>query len=353
MMEHKVGVVGLRQAAGFINLFESYQGTKVTAICDLNETLLNEVGERYGIGQRFTDYEAFVKTDIDIVELSTPIQVHGQQAIAAMRNGKHVLCQYIAASNLAEAQELLHVAQASGKKYMFIETDCYERKNRIMMELARRGVLGELTWGRGEYIHDCKSLGYHSDGSYTWRGELWQQGLGGIAAAVHTCMPLLQVFGERVQMLNAMSPGARMLPEFKWGDTVIALCQLPSGRMFQLQIDIFSYRPVRSGYFLQGTQGCFEYDRAAVVSEGKLSAWQSLDQLEEEYHLTDIDTDYGGHRSAFELCVGDFIKAIDNDTRPPLDLDDSLHVTAIGWAVDESLKTGKTVEVISFEEPVG
>ncbi|MHC4686966.1 MAG: hypothetical protein ACYTEW_22055, partial [Planctomycetota bacterium] len=41
-----------------------------------------------------------------------------------------------------------HFAQASGKKYMFIETDCYERKNRIMMELARRGVLGELTWGR-------------------------------------------------------------------------------------------------------------------------------------------------------------------------------------------------------------
>jgi len=172
MMKHKVGVVGLRQAAGFINIFESYQGTNVTAICDINEALLHEVGERYGIEQRFTDYEEFIKTDIDIVELSTPIQVHGQQAIAAMRNGKHVLCQYIAANDLAEAQELLSVAKASGKKYMFIETDCYERRNRIMMELAKRGVLGELTWGRGEYIHDCKSLGYKPDGSYTWRGEL-------------------------------------------------------------------------------------------------------------------------------------------------------------------------------------
>ena len=350
MMKHKVGVVGLRQAAGFINIFESYQGTKVTAICDINESLLNEVGERYGIEQRFTDYEAFLKTDIDIVELSTPIQVHGQQAIAAMQNSKHVLCQYIAANNLTEAQELLHVAQASGKKYMFIETDCYERKNRIMTELARRGVLGELTWGRGEYIHDCKSLGYHSDGSYTWRGELWQKGLGGIAAGVHTCMPLLQVFGERVQTLCAMSPGARMLPEFKWGDTVIALCQLPSGQMFQLQIDIFSYRPARSGYFLQGTKGCFEYDRAAVVAGGKLSEWQSVAQLEQEYQLTDIESDHGGHLSAFELCVRDFMAAIEDDTQPPLDLYNALHITAIGWAIDESLRKGKAAEVISFEE---
>ena len=73
MIRHRVGVVGLRQATAFINLFESYPDTKVTAICDIDEPLLNEVGDRYGIEQRFTDYEAFVQADIDIVELSTPI----------------------------------------------------------------------------------------------------------------------------------------------------------------------------------------------------------------------------------------------------------------------------------------
>ena len=204
-MKHRVGVVGLRQAAGLINIFESHPDTRVTAICDINEALLSEVGERHGIEQRFTDYEAFVQTDVDIVELSTPIQVHGQQAIAAMREGKHVLCQYIAAKDLAEASELLCVARASGKKYMFIETDCYEQKNRIMMELARRGVFGELTSGRGEYIHDCKRLGYNPDGSYTWRGEQWMQGLGAMAVGVHTCMPLLKMFGEWVETLCAIA----------------------------------------------------------------------------------------------------------------------------------------------------
>jgi len=347
-MKHQVGVVGLRQAAGLIDIFESHPDTKVTAICDINEQVLNEVGEKRGIEQRFTDYEEFVQTDIDIVELSTPIQVHGQQAIAAMKNDKHVLCQYIAANDLAEAEELLRVAKTSGKKYMFIETDCYERKNRIMMELARQGAFGELTWGRGEYIHDCKTLGRKPDGSRTWRGELWMKGLGGIAAGVHTCVPLLKVFGERVETLCAMGPGQNMLPDFNWSDTVIVLCKFSSGRFLQLQVDIFSYRPVRCGYFLQGTQGCFEYDRAAVVSSGKLSVWKSLDQLEDEYKLTEIKADYGGHRSAFELCVKDFMESIDNDTIPPLDLYDALHITAIGWAVDESLEKGNVVKVTSF-----
>ena len=349
-MGHRIGMVGLRQAAGLINIFESHPDTKVTAICDIDEALLNEVGEQYGIEQRFTDYEAFVQTDIDIVELSTPIQVHGQQAIAAMRSGKHVLCQYIAASEPAEAEELLRVAKRSGKQYMFIETDCYERKSRIMMELARRGVFGEITSGRGEYIHDCKVLGYNPDGSYTWRGEQWLKGLGGMAAGIHTCMPLLQMFGERVETLCAMGSGRHTAPEFRWNDTVIVLCKLPSGRMIELRFDVLSWYPGRQGYFLQGTRGCFEYDRAAILGRDKLSGWKSLDQLEAEYQLTDIVRDAGGHQSAWTLCIRDFIAAIENDTRPPLDLYDALHITAIGWAADESLKTGNTVEVISFAD---
>ena len=349
-MKHRVGVVGLRQAAGLINIFESHPDTRVTAICDINEALLSEVGERHGIEQRFTDYEAFVQTDVDIVELSTPIQVHGQQAIAAMREGKHVLCQYIAAKDLAEASELLCVARASGKKYMFIETDCYEQKNRIMMELARRGVFGELTSGRGEYIHDCKRLGYNPDGSYTWRGEQWMQGLGAMAVGVHTCMPLLKMFGEWVETLCAMGSGQHTAPEFTWNDTVIVSCKLPSGRMLELRFDVLSWHPGRRGYFLQGTRGCFEYDRAAVLSGGTLSEWKALNQLEKEYQLTDIARDAGGHRSAFALCIRDFMGAIENDTRPPLDLLDSLHITAIGWAADESLRTGNPVKVISFDD---
>jgi predicted dehydrogenase len=358
MRKLKVGLVGLAQARHFIDIFNSYSECEVTAICDTNQEILNQVGDQYGIAQRFTDYKKFVESDIDIVELSTPIPVHGQQSILALKNGKHVLCQYIAANNPEEGEELLRAWEDSGgKKYMFIETDCYERKNRIMMELARRGVFGELIAGRGEYLHYCGPLGRNADGSLTWRGQMWMQNHGGNILAVHTTMPLLELFGERVKSVFAMGPGSHTMPEFLLNDLVVGLAKLPSGRMLELQHAVLAYRPGRCGYYLQGTRGCFEYDRAALLNEANARAWlsmqegqwMSLDELVAAYDLQNIDEDRDGHMSSWAMCIQDFMSAVLNDTPPRLGLHDALHITAIGWAAEQSMRTGQVVDVIQYD----
>lgn len=353
MGRYRVGLVGLAQARHFVDIFNSYPDFEVTALCDINETFLNQVGEELNIAKRFTSYEQFLDSDIDVVELSTPIQVHGEQAIAAMRTGRHVLCQYVAANTPEEAAELLEVAEASGKKYMFIETDCYERKNRIMMALAGAGAFGELVTGCGDYLHYCASLGYRSDGSYTWRGEMWAETNGGEFIAVHTAMPFLEMFGERVESVFAAGPGSRLLPEFRLNDGVFVFARFPSGRVVELRHGILLPRPARTGYTLYGTEGCFEIDRAAVLGrdlhEPKQDAWQTLDELAEAHNLGEVATDYGGHRSAFELCVRDFVSAIHDETAPRMDLYDALHITAIGWAAEKSLDTGQPVDVIQYD----
>jgi len=348
-MGHQVGLVGLRQARAFVDVFNSYPDTEVTALCDIDPGILETVGEETGIQQRFTDYEELMDADLDIVVLSTPIQVHGIQGLQALRTGKHVLCQYIAASSPEEAEELVRAFKGSGRKYMTIETDCYERKNMVMAELARRGILGELTMGRGHYIHDCKTLGKHPDGSLTWRGELWKQSPGGVSSAVHSSLPILQIFDERVEEVYAYGPGARTLPEFSWYDRVTTAGKLPTGRTVEFVFDVFSWYPAKCGYYLQGTLGCFEFDRAAVVQEGRLSSWKNLDELEQEFGLEDVIRDRRGHQSSWERIIHEFLKAIDEDRRPPQDLADALHMTAIGWAVDESLKTGLPVKVPTFD----
>jgi len=348
-MGHRVGLVGLRQARGFVDVFNSYPDTEVTALCDIDAEILEEVGEQTGIQQRFTEYEGFMDADIDIVVLSTPIQVHGAHGVQALRTGKHVLCQYIAASGPEEADELVRAYKGSGLKYMTIETDCYERKNMVMAELARRGVFGELTMGRGHYIHDCKTLGKNPDGSLTWRGELWKQSPGGVSSAVHSSLPLLQIFEERVEEVYAYGPGARTLPESRWYDRITTAGKLPSGRTVEFVFDVFSWYPTTCGYCLQGTLGCFEFNRAAVVQDGRLSPWKDLDELEQEFGLVNVSRDRGGHQSSWERIIHEFMRAIDKGSRPPQDLSDALHMTATGWAVDESLRTGLPVKVRAFE----
>lgn len=349
---HHVGLVGLAQAQHFVEMFRRIPGVEVIALCDLELEKLTIVGDKHGITRQYVEFEAMLRSDVDAVVLSTPIQVHGQQAIAAMRAGKHVLCQYVAAMNPDEARALLDAAGKTGAKYMTIETDCYEERNMVMMALARKGVFGELTTGRGYYIHDCKSLGRNPDGSLTWRGQFWNSMLGGRNAAVHNSLPLLKCFGERVAEVFAYGTGARTAPEYKMHDRVTIVARLRSGRVLEFVTDILSPHPHVFGYQLQGTRGCWEFDQAYLVEGGRLSAAKTVTELEEEYGLTEVIPDLGqpgGHGLSWEGIIRRFIHSIDRDERPPEDLFDALEMTAIGWAAEESLATGRTVQVMSFE----
>ena len=109
--------------------------------------------------------------------------------------------------------------------------------------------------------------------------------------------------------------------------------------------DVASYHPVTCGYYVQGTKGCFDFERAAVLQEGTLTDWRNLEQIENEHAFSRLVSDHTGHGSAFEEIVKRFIDAIDHDTDPTEDLSLALHITAIGWAVDESLASGKKVAV--------
>ncbi len=345
----KLGVVGLGIGHAFFDVVRQIDDVAVGAICDTSEKRLHEVAEEQGIAESYTALDDMLKTDVDVVVLATPIQVHGAQAIASLNAGKHVLCQYIAAMDMHEAEELIKASDASGCKYMFIETDCYERKNMVMQELVKKGVLGDLAMGRGHYIHDCKTLGKHADGSLTWRGELWMEGPGGRSCAVHTAMPLLEIFGERVAEVYSYGPGARTLPEFTIHDAVTIVARLPSGRVLEFVHNIMSWHPHVFGYCVQGTKGCFEFDRAAVLDGEQLSPWKDLDTLANEFGLESPSEHAGGHNSAWGACLQTFLAAIEQDTAPPQDLFDSLHITAIGWAADESLLSGVPAKVCQFD----
>ena len=345
----KIGVVGLGVGNAFFDVVKQLPGVAVGAICDIDEQRLRKVGQEQGIQELHTSLDDMLRTDVDIVVLATPIQVHGSQAIAAMRAGKHVLCQYVAATDLKEAEELVRLSKTSGCKYMFIETDCYQRGNMVMMALARKGVLGELTMGHGQYLHDCKSLARNPDGTLTWRGKLWMASLSAGTSAVHNSMPLLEVFGERVTEVYSYGPGSRTAPEFTRHDRVTTVGKLPSGRVLEFVDDVVSWRPESCGYCLQGTKGCFEFDRAAVVEGEKLSPWKDLDTLVREFKLESLIEDSGGHRSAWRACLQAFLTAIEQGTTPPQDLFDALHITAIGWAANESLHTGLPAKVIQFD----
>ena len=93
--ELKVGIVGANRGSSFITPFTAISETKVTAICDINAEALQEIGEKFGVTQRFTQYEEMLD-QIDIVVLATPENLHVPQSILALQAGKHVISEVTA-----------------------------------------------------------------------------------------------------------------------------------------------------------------------------------------------------------------------------------------------------------------
>ncbi len=83
----------------------------------------SESGERFaaehGVGLVYTSLEEMLADkNIDAVYVASPNSCHYSQTMAALKAGKHVLCEKTFASNLDQAQEMVDLARTSGKLLM-------------------------------------------------------------------------------------------------------------------------------------------------------------------------------------------------------------------------------------------
>lgn len=118
----RVGVVGLGWAGDVhIKSYQQLANVEVAAIADVSLERLTQIGDTYGVPHRYTDYrELLERNDLDAVSVCTPNQFHAPVAIAALKCGRHVLCEKPLARTAAEgvamveaareAERVLHVA---------------------------------------------------------------------------------------------------------------------------------------------------------------------------------------------------------------------------------------------------
>jgi predicted dehydrogenase len=129
----RVAVVGL----GFMGVTHlrahlDFPGAKIVAVCDAVRLPVNGVLQGVAGNVRKTDdinlgpdvkvakalEEVLAMPDVDLVDLCTPTPLHKDQAIAALRAGKHVLCEKPMARTSAQAREIIEAEKASGKFLM-------------------------------------------------------------------------------------------------------------------------------------------------------------------------------------------------------------------------------------------
>jgi len=97
--------------------------------------------------------EAALASDnqIDAVYIASPVVFHTQQAIAALRAGKHVLCEKPVAMNYAEAASIVKAANASGNLFGVAYYRRLYPKLMRAKELIAAGAIGQPLFAEGIY----------------------------------------------------------------------------------------------------------------------------------------------------------------------------------------------------------
>lgn len=95
----------------------------------------------HGYAHAATSLESALDGACDAVVVTTPNAWHAAQTMAALRAGKHVLCEIPLALSLAETLEIGRLAQENDLRVMVCHTERYEAGR---MELRRRVAAGEL-----------------------------------------------------------------------------------------------------------------------------------------------------------------------------------------------------------------
>jgi predicted dehydrogenase len=329
--------------------------------------------------------------NIDAVIISTPWEWHTVMCIDSMNAKKYVGCEVITGMTIEECWELVHTSEKTGMPLMMLENVCYRRDVMAVMNMARKGIFGELIHLQGGYQHDLRAVKFN-DGKTDpgvgaefgekgfseaqWRtqhsvnrnGELYPtHGIGPIAMMTDINR------GNRFTQLVSYSSKARGLHDyvvktagenhpnakvnFKLGDVVTTMIRTAKDETILLQHDTNLPRPYSLGFRVQGTNGIWMDVNKSIYIEGKSKEphnWEDAKEWLDKYDHP-LWKKYGndaagaGHGGMDWFVLNAFIESVKRKTNTPQDVYDAVTWSAITPLSESSIQMGgETVEFPDF-----
>src|ERR671915_1319977 len=169
----RVGIVGTGWMAETHTEALRRLGIDVAGVAGRPPARAREVADRLGLATAYDSVEALVKDDsLTAVHVTSPNDVHAEQATAALRAGRHVVCEKPLGVSAAETAALVELAADTG----LVNAVCFNLRfsphNHNAAGMVRDGRLGEPRLVIGAYHQDWLLL----ETDWNWRLVAGRQG---------------------------------------------------------------------------------------------------------------------------------------------------------------------------------
>jgi predicted dehydrogenase len=385
----RVGVIGVGgRGTDLTGTLLSFPYVQIPAICDIDkdaakraqDLVESKTSKRPAAYTRDeTDYENLcTRDDLDAIIIATPWEWHARMAIAGMRAKKCVGSEVPACMTMQECRDLIATAEETGTAYMMLENVTYYQNVLAVTRMIREGVFGEMLHAEAGYQHDCRFLAFLDNGTLTWRGRHMAEKNGNLYPT-HPIGPVARWLninrGDRFVRLTSMSTKSRGLRnyasqkfgpdhllakrKYALGDTNTTLLETANGSTVTLYFDLCTPRPYDLIFRVQGTKATYEGNHDAIHLAGTTpeGEWEKFGTYQEKYEhpiwrdLSAEAVKTGGHGGGDYIEIHEFLDAVRNRTRPPIDVYDAVTWSAIvPLSIESVAKHGQVLDFPDFTE---
>lgn len=281
MKKCKIGVLGIGRGNIVWHFAKDVDNAEVVAICDKWAAGLDKLSKELNSDTitYYTDYDEFLKHDMDVVVLANYANEHAPFAIKAMEAGKNVISEVLPVQTMSEAVRLIECCEKTGMKYCYAENYCFMNAPLEMKKKFRSGELGEFEYGEGEYLHNCEPC--WTDITYGERDH-WRNRMTAFFYCTHSVGPLLHITGMRPKSVTGFECpfNARMARMGAMaGHTAIEMVTLESGAILK-SVHGVGCSKNSIWYTVYGSKGRIESAREAAKQSDVNRVYVDLDKTE-------------------------------------------------------------------------
>ena len=305
--------------------------SELVAVMRTTRAGAEEFAHEHGARRAYDNVEALVRdAEVEAVYVSTPVDQHCPNTLAAAARGKHVLCEKPLALSVAEGEAMRQACRTAGVAFMTCYYQRFSARHSKIKEIIRRGGIGRVTAVRWNFS------GRYPSGREIWQHDPARAGGGPFTdLGTHGVDLMRFLVGEIVAVAAFVDT---LVESYAVEDTASALLKFANGAQGVATAHWSTGDPDehRNSYIeILGTEG--------VILSSPLHDKFSRGRL--VVATGEGETSYDFDQSTHALVLEEFAAALAEGREPAITIEDGIRAQQIVEAVYESGRTGRVVQL--------
>lgn len=340
-----VGIIGCGKIAQVRHLPEYAENecAKIYGLYDLNQERAAQLAKQYGARAYASAEELLADPAIDAVSVCTANFAHAEITIAALKAGKHVLCEKPMATTLEDCRAMVDAAKAANRCLMIGHNQRLAKAHVKAKALLNEGVIGRLISVRTSFGHSGPETWTVDQGKNIWFFDKTKAQMGVMADLGIHKTDLLQYLCDS-HIKRATAKLATLDKRDAAGDLIsvddnaVCIYELENGVMATMIASWCYYGAEDNSTILYGTQGILRiYDdpehSIVLIRRDGTKAYFDVEAIQ----TNDNQTKSG--------VIDEWIDCLSASRAPAISGEEALCSMKGVFAALKSSQTGRTVSV--------